>query len=155
MELRVIEDTDMQGTIITPRRLLKATATRLLIVLGSVIVLAEGLHLYALSSTRVQARAALAQTLHSTTASDSRTVTATLDAFDRMTGDIFFATTGPYLVLAIFIPSLLISLARLQSNLSATDAALSSILQNGAARSGIITTPLATTKVNYSANNGL
>jgi hypothetical protein len=119
-----------------------------MIVLGIVIVLTEGLHLYALSSTRDHARAALAQTLHTAAASDARTITTALDAFDLMTGDIFFAATGPYLVLAILIPSLLVSLARLQNNLTATEDALRSILKNGHA-------PFVSTKVNYSRNNGL
>jgi hypothetical protein len=144
----------MQATMLSPRGLRKTTGTKLLIVLGIVIVLAEGLHLYAPSSTRGHARAALAQTLHSIPASDATTVTAALDAFDRMTGDIFFAATGPYLVLAILIPSLLISLARLQNNLTATEAALKSILK-GDARTDIITAPLASTKVNYPQNNSL
>jgi hypothetical protein len=139
----------------SPRRLRKTTGAKLLIVLGIVIVLAEGLHLRALSVTRVHARAALAQTLDSITASDAKTVTAALDAFDRMTGDIFFAATGPYLVLAILIPSLLISLARLQNNLTATEAALRSLLKNGDARTDVIPTSLALTNVNYPQNNGL
>jgi hypothetical protein len=126
-----------------------------MIVLGSVVVLAEGLHLYALSATRAHARAALAQTLHSTTASDARIVTAALDAFDRMTSDIFFATTGPYLVLAILIPCLVVNLARLQKNLTATETALNSLLEHGEARTNVITAPFASIKVNYPQNNGL
>jgi hypothetical protein len=138
----------MQASMTSPRGLRKTTATKMMIVLGIAIVLTEGLHLYALGLTRDHARAALAQTLHSVAASDAKTITAALDAFDRMTGDIFFATTGPYLVLAILIPSLLVSLVRLQNNLTATEEALRSILKNSQA-------PFVSTKVNYSRNNGL
>lgn len=145
----------MQATMTSPRKLRKATATKLLVVLGIVIVLAEGLHLYALSSTRGHARAALAQTLHSISALDAKTVTAALDAFDRMTADIFFAATGPYLILAILIPSLLISLVRLQNNLTATETALRNILKNDDVRRDVITAPRASTKVNYPTDNGL
>ena len=126
----------MPANMTSRRGLRKATATKLLIALGIVIVLAEGLHLYALRSTRDHARAALAQTLHTVNASDAKTITAALDAFDRMTGDIFFAATGPYLVLAILIPSLLVSLVRLQNNLTATEDALRSILKNHRVNNG-------------------
>jgi hypothetical protein len=145
----------MQATMTSPRKLRKATATKLLVVLGIVIVLAEGLHLYALSSTRGHSRAALAQTLHSIPASDAKTVTAALDAFDRMTADIFFAATGPYLILAILIPSLLISLVRLQNNLTATETALRNILKNDDVRTDVITAPRASTEANYPTDNGL
>jgi hypothetical protein len=140
----------------SPRGLRKATATRLMIVLGSIIVLVEGVHWYALSATRVHARAALAQTLDGVTASDAKTVTAALDAFDRMTSDIFFAATGPYLVLAILIPSLVVSLVRLQNSLTATEEALRTIIENSAGRTTPITARLAApTQVNHRQNNGL
>jgi hypothetical protein len=145
----------MQATMTSPRGLRKATATKLLVVLGIVIVVAEGLHLYALSSTRTHARAVLAQTLHAISASDGKTVMAALDAFDRMTADIFFAATGPYLILAILIPSLLISLVRLQNNLTTTEAALRSLLENGHAQKDDLAIPLASTKTHYPQNNSL
>jgi hypothetical protein len=145
----------MQATMTSPRGLRKATATKLLVVLGIVIVLAKDVHLYALSATRVHARAVLAQTLDGITASDAKTVTAALDAFDRMTGDIFFAATGPYLVLAILIPSLLVSLVRLHNNLTATEDVLRRIIENGGARTDVATARLASTKVNYPRNNSL
>jgi hypothetical protein len=126
-----------------------------MIVLGIVVVLSEGLHLYALSATRDHARAALAQTLHSVTTSDSKTITAAFDVFDRMTGDIFFAATGPYLVLALLIPSLLLSLVRLQNNLTATEDALRRILKNGNARTDDVVAPLVSSQISYSQNDNL
>src|ERR1700736_5193661 len=133
----------MQADMTSRPWLRKPTATKLLVVLGIVIVLAEGMHLYALRSTRDHARAALAQTLHTVNPSDAKTITAALDAFDRMTGDIFFAATGPYLVLAILIPSLLVSLARLQNNLTATESALRALLKNHHANNGAPASPSA------------
>lgn len=131
----------MQGATATPRGLRKATATRLLILLGIVIVLVEGAHFYALRSIRENARSTLAKTMHGVTVADAQTVTSTLDAFDRMTGDIFLAATGPYLVLAILIPSLLVSLARLQHNLNATENALKMLLENHRAKNGALSRP--------------
>jgi hypothetical protein len=142
----------MQVTETAQRGLRTATATKLVVVFGTAVVIVEGLHLYALSSTRDHARAALAQTLHAVTASDAKTVTAALDAFDRMTDDIFFAATGPFLVLAILIPSLIVTIVRLQNNLTATEDVLRSILKNGNTRTEGFIAPVASTKANHPRN---
>jgi hypothetical protein len=67
----------------------KVTATKLIAGLCTFIILTESLHFYMLGSTRNHARAALAGALQGVATADARTITATLDAFDRMTADIF------------------------------------------------------------------
>ena len=131
----------------------KVTATKLIVGLCAFIILTEGLHLHMLGATRNRARVALAGALHGVATADAQTITATLDAFDRMTADIFFATTGPYLVLAILIPSLVVSLIRLQNNLSATEKALKRILMNNNARTHDPATPSNRIKID-TRNNG-
>ena len=103
-------------------------------VLGGAVVLIEGLHLFALGATRAHAREMLRQTLDNVTAVDARTIAATLNAFDRMTHDIFLAATGPYILFAICIPPVLVSLARLHSMVRDTERTLEELLRNGEAK---------------------
>ncbi len=73
--------------------------------------------------------------------SDTERIGAALTAFDRMTADIFFAASGPYLVLALLVPCVLVSLVRLQKNLAATESALKALLNNRHANNGMLNRP--------------
>lgn len=123
----------MEPTTAMIWRGLRPTPGKLIFVLAGVVPLVEGLHIYALGLTRSHARAALRQAMDKLATVDAQTVNATLDAFDRMTRDIFLATTGPYIVIALCIPPILVSLARLRNDLRNAERAIIDLRPNGKA----------------------
>jgi hypothetical protein len=104
----------------------KVTATKLTVLLGVVVVVIEGYHLYLLEAARLHARMAIEQAVLPLT-TDKATIAIVLREFDQLTHHILLAATGPYLILAVLLPAFVINLLRLQNTLSGMERAVTDL----------------------------
>ena len=70
---------------------------------AALVLLVQAWHLHRLSETRRAARVELSRTLHDRELPPEQRTVALVDAFDRTTQDVLFATSGPYLILAVAV----------------------------------------------------